>query len=152
MARAAPRTIVSTGWLADHLQDADVRVLDASWHLPTVGRDGRAEFAVRHIPGARFFDIDDISDARSDLPHMVPTVEKFLSRVRALGVGDGHKIVVYDSLGLFSAARVWWLFRLMGHDDVAVLDGGLPKVDQRRPPRGRCPARYQRPPYGGHAP
>ena len=127
MSRAAPQTIVSTGWLADHITDADVRILDASWHIPNAGRDGRAEFAARHIPGARFFDIDDISDARSYLPHMVPTVEKFLSRVRALGVGDGHKIVVYDSLGLFSAARVWWLFRLMGHDDVAVLDGGLPK-------------------------
>lgn len=87
----------------------------------------RAEYDTAHIPGARFFDIDDISDARSDLPHMAPPPEKFMSRMRALGVGDGHQVVVYDGAGLLSAARVWWLFRLMGHRDVAVLDGGLPK-------------------------
>ncbi|MFU1478772.1 3-mercaptopyruvate sulfurtransferase [Roseovarius sp. C7] len=120
-------TLVSTGWLADHLKDPDVRVLDGTWHMPATGRDAKAEFEARHIPNARFFDIDDVSDHRSDLPHMVPPVEKFMSRVRALGVGDGHKIVVYDAQGLFSAARVWWLFRLMGHDQIAVLDGGLPK-------------------------
>jgi thiosulfate/3-mercaptopyruvate sulfurtransferase len=80
-----------------------------------------------HIPGARFFDIDDISDHRSDLPHMAPPVEKFISRMRAMGIGDGHQVVVYDTSGLFSAARVWWTFRLMGKMDVAVLDGGLPK-------------------------
>jgi thiosulfate/3-mercaptopyruvate sulfurtransferase len=95
--------------------------------LPTENRDPVSEFALGHIPTARFFDIDDISDHRSALPHMVPPVEKFMSRVRALGVGDGHQIVVYDSKGLFSAARVWWLFRMMGHDKIAVLDGGLPK-------------------------
>lgn len=127
-------TLVSTGWLADHLKDPDVRVLDGTWFMPATGRDARAEFETRHIPNARFFDIDDISDHRSDLPHMVPPVEKFMSRVRALGVGDGHKIVVYDAHGLFSAARVWWLFRLMGHDQIAVLDGGLPKwLDEGRP-------------------
>ena len=81
----------------------------------------------RIFPGARFFDIDDISDARSELPHMVPPVEKFMSRLRAMGVGDGHQVVVYDAKGLFSAARVWWLFRLMGQDNIAVLDGGFPK-------------------------
>ena len=92
-----------------------------------MGRDARSEYEVTHIPGARFFDIDDVSDHRSDLPHMVPPVEKFMSRMRALGVGDGHQIVVYDAVGLFSAARVWWLFKLMGQDNIAVLDGGLPK-------------------------
>ncbi len=122
-----PHTLVSTAWLAAHLRDPDLRVLDASWYLPDMGRDARAEFADRHIPGARFFDIDAISDHRSDLPHMVPPVEKFMSRLRAMGVGDGHQVVVYDGMGLFSAARVWWLFRLMGKTDVAVLDGGLPK-------------------------
>ena len=99
----------------------------ASWHMPSDGRDASNEFVNGHILNARFFDIDDISDHRSTLPHMVPPVEKFMSRVRALGVGDGHQIIVYDTKGLFSAARVWWLFRLMGHTSVAVLDGGLPK-------------------------
>ena len=127
MAQDDPRTLVSTGWLADHLKDPDLRLLDGSWYLPTVDRDAKAEYDAAHIPGARFFDIDDISDHRSDLPHMAPPVEKFMSRLRAMGVGDGHQVVVYDSHGLFSAARVWWLFRLMGKDDIAVLDGGLPK-------------------------
>lgn len=127
MAYDDPRTLVSTAWLAAHLKDPDLRILDASWYLPDAGRDAKAEYAAAHIPGARFFDIDDISDHRSSLPHMAPTTEKFVSRLRAMGVGDGHQVVVYDGAGLFSAARVWWLFRLMGKEDVAVLDGGLPK-------------------------
>ena len=127
MPASDPKLLVSTAWLADHLDAPDLRILDASWHMPATGRDGRAEYAEGHIPGARFFDIDDISDSRSELPHMVPPTEKFISRVRALGVGDGHRIVVYDAHGLFSAARVWWMFRLFGVEDVAVLDGGLPK-------------------------
>lgn len=127
MAHSDPTTLVSTDWLNQHLQDPDLRVLDASWYLATSGRDARAEYDAAHIPGARFFDIEDISDQRSKMPHMVPPVEKFMSRMRAMGVGDGHQIVVYDGAGLFSAARVWWLFRLMGKTDVAVLDGGLPK-------------------------
>lgn len=122
-----PKTLVSTEWLAAHLQDPDLRVLDASWYLPDAGRDPKAEYDSGHIPGARFFDIDDISDHRSDLPHMAPPPEKFISRMRAMGVGDGHQVVVYDGMGVFSAARVWWLFRLMGKTDVAVLDGGFPK-------------------------
>jgi len=122
-----PRTLVSTTWLADHLNDPDLRILDASWYLPHMARDGKAEYAAGHIPGARYFDIDEISDHRSKLPHMAPPVEKFMSRMRRMGVGDGHQVVVYDGHGLFSAARVWWTFRLMGKRDVAVLDGGLPK-------------------------
>ena len=122
-----PKTLVSTEWLAKHLKDPDLRILDASWYLPDMNRDAKAEFTAAHIPNARFFDIDDISDHRSELPHMVPPVEKFMSRLRAMGVGDGHQVVVYDGAGLFSAARVWWLFRLMGQMNVAVLDGGLPK-------------------------
>jgi thiosulfate/3-mercaptopyruvate sulfurtransferase len=122
-----PRTLVSTEWLAAHLKDPDLRVLDATTFLPGTGRDARAEYEAAHIPGARFFDIDEISDARSALPHMVPPVEKFMSKLRAMGVGDGHQVVVYDTHGLFSAARVWWLFRLMGQENVAVLDGGFPK-------------------------
>jgi thiosulfate/3-mercaptopyruvate sulfurtransferase len=122
-----PKTLVSTDWLAAHLDDPDLRILDASMYLPGTDRDAKAEYEAAHIPGARFFDIDEISDLRSDLPHMAPPVEKFMSRMRAMGVGDGHQVVVYDSAGLFSAARVWWLFRLMGQEDIAVLDGGLPK-------------------------
>ncbi|EBA14840.1 thiosulfate sulfurtransferase, putative [Roseobacter sp. SK209-2-6] len=122
-----PKTLVSTDWLASHLKDPDLRLLDASWYLPQQGRDARAEYDAAHIPGTRFFDIDEISDHRSELPHMVPPVEKFMSRLRAMGVGDGHQIVVYDGAGLMSAARVWWLFRLMGQENIAVLDGGLPK-------------------------
>ncbi|MFP4327937.1 MAG: 3-mercaptopyruvate sulfurtransferase [Paracoccaceae bacterium] len=127
MAQDDPRILVSTDWLAAHLNDPDLRVLDGSFYLPEMGRDARAEYAEGHIPGARFFDIDDIADQRSDLPHMAPPPEKFMSRLRAMGVGDGHQVVVYDGAGLFSAPRVWWTFRLMGKTDVAVLDGGLPK-------------------------
>ena len=122
-----PKTLVSTEWLAAHLNDPDLRVIDASWYLPQMGRDARAEYTHAHIPGARFFDLDEISDHRSALPHMAPPVEKFISRMRSMGVGDGHQVVIYDGMGLFSAARVWWLFRLMGKSDVAVLDGGFPK-------------------------
>ena len=122
-----PKTLVSTAWLAAHLKDPDLRVLDASWFLPDMARNAQAEHTAGHIPGARFFDIDEITDSRSALPHMAPAPEKFISRMRAMGIGDGHQVVVYDALGLFSAARVWWTFRLMGKTDIAVLDGGLPK-------------------------
>ncbi|MCR9156998.1 MAG: 3-mercaptopyruvate sulfurtransferase [Rhodobacteraceae bacterium] len=127
MAQDDPKTLVSTDWLASHMRDPDLRILDASMYMPGSDRDAKAEYAVGHIPSARFFDIDEISDSRSDLPHMAPPIEKFMSRMRAMGVGDGHQVVVYDGAGIFSAARVWWLFKLMGQNDVAVLDGGLPK-------------------------
>lgn len=121
-----PKTLVSTEWLAAHLNDPDLRVIDASWHLDAT-RDARAEYDAAHIPGARFFDLDAISDKRSALPHMAPQVEMFVSRMRAMGIGDGHQVIVYDNSDLRSAARVWWLFRLMGKTDVAVLDGGFQK-------------------------
>ena len=127
MATDDPTTLVSTDWLEAHLKDPDIRILDASWYLPDADRDAKAEYESAHIPGARFFDIDEIADQRSPLPHMAPPPEKFISRMRAMGVGDGHQIVVYDGAGLFSAARVWWTFRLMGKTDVAVLDGGFAK-------------------------
>ena len=122
-----PRVLVSTDWLALQLADPDLRVVDASWHMPGSRLSARDEYGRAHIPGARFFDIEEIADARSELPNMAPPPEKYMSRMRALGIGDGHQIVVYDTLGLFSAARVWWTFQLMGHRDVAVLDGGFPK-------------------------
>ena len=136
-----PKTIVSTTWLSDHLFDPDLRILDASWYLPFMKRDPRAEYKSEHIPRARFFDIDEISDSSSDLPHMVPPDEKFTSRMRKMGVGNGNVIVVYDGEGLFSAARVWWLFKLMGHNDIAVLDGGLPKWKaENRPVQDKLPS------------
>ncbi len=119
--------LVSTDWLADHLGAPDLVVVDATWYLPTAQRDGWLEYLDRHIPGAVFFDVDEIADTDSPWPHMLPRPEKFASRMRALGVGDGQHIVVYDALGLFSAARVWWTFKVMGVRDVHVLDGGLPK-------------------------
>lgn len=119
--------LVSTSWLAAHLQAPDIRTVDASWYLPAAGRNARAEYASAHIPGAVFFDIDEIVDDASSLPHTLAPAEKFAARVRKLGLGDGHRIVVYDGAGIFSAARVWWNFRVMGHEDVFVLDGGLPK-------------------------
>ncbi len=127
MAKDDPKTLVSTDWLAAHLGDPDLRILDGSWYLPDMGRNGGAEYNAAHIPGARYVDIDEISDARSALPHMAPPPEKFISRMRAMGVGDGHQVVVYDGNGIFSAPRIWWLFRLMGKTDVAVLDGGFGK-------------------------
>lgn len=119
--------IVETDWLAEHLGTPGLVVLDASWHLPDSGRSARAEYMGEHIPGALFFDIDDIVDESSDLPHMLPSSVKFASRMKKMGIGDGMRIVVYDSVGLFSAARAWWTFRAMGHKDVAVLNGGLKK-------------------------
>jgi thiosulfate/3-mercaptopyruvate sulfurtransferase len=126
--------LVSTAWLAEHLQAPDVRIIDASWYFPHEARDARAGYALAHIPGAVFFDIDEIADETSGLPHMLPSGVKFASRVRKLGLGDGTRMVVYDQLGLRSAARVWWTFRAMGHLDVVVLDGGLPKwIAEGRP-------------------
>jgi thiosulfate/3-mercaptopyruvate sulfurtransferase len=118
---------VSTEWLADHLDDPDVIIVDATWFMPGTPRDARAEHAERHIPGAVFFDIDEISDHSNPLPHMVAEPADFAVHARRLGVEPDSKVVVYDAQGLYSAARVWWNFRLMGHEAVFVLDGGLPK-------------------------
>ena len=119
--------VVSTEWLAARLAAPDIAILDASWHLPSSGRNAKAEFMEERIPGAQFFDIDEIADTSSALPHMLPSAEKFSSRVRKLGIGDGKKVICYDTVGLFSAARAWWMFRVFGHDDVAILDGGFPR-------------------------
>ena len=127
MADFERQSLVSTDWLAEHLDAPDLRIVDASYYLPAEGLDARQEFELHHLPRAVFFDIDEIADETSELPHMVPSPEKFSSRVRKLGLGDGVRIVVYDQRGIFSAPRVWWTFRYFGHRDVAVLDGGLPK-------------------------
>lgn len=141
MPESDPQLLVSTEWLADHLGAPDVRVLDGTYRLPGQGGDPKADYERAHIAGARFFDIDEIADTTSPLPHMLPPAEKFVSRVRAMGVGDGHRIVVYDQDGLFSAARVWWMFRVFGVSDVAVLDGGLRKwIAEGRPVEDMPPA------------
>lgn len=127
MSASASNWIVETEWLANHLGTPGLIIFDGSWHLPTAGRDAKAEYLAGHIPGALFFDIDDLVDEKSNLPHMLPSTVKFASRMKKMGVGDGMKIIVYDTYGLFSAARVWWTFRAMGHKDVAVLNGGLKK-------------------------
>lgn len=119
--------LVETDWLAEHLAAPDVVVLDSSWYLPAQNRDGGQEFLAGHIPGAQFFDIDEVADETSDLPHMLPSTVKFASRVKEMGIGDGGRVVVYDTAGILAAARCWWMFRAMGHDDVAVLNGGLKK-------------------------
>ncbi len=122
-----PAALVSTDWLAQHLDDPRLRIADGTYFLPNVKRDADAEFRTRHIPGAVRFDIDDIKDTGNSLPHMLPDDETFAAKVGALGFANDSAIVAYDGLGLQSAARVWWMFRAFGHDNVAVLDGGLPK-------------------------
>jgi thiosulfate/3-mercaptopyruvate sulfurtransferase len=119
--------IVSTEWLAAHRVNPDLVVFDATKYLPNEPHDGRTEFLASHIPGARFFDIDEIADPDTDLPHMVPTPGRFAKLVGALGVSNASMVVFYDQKGLASASRGWWLMGLFGHDRAAVLDGGLPK-------------------------
>jgi thiosulfate/3-mercaptopyruvate sulfurtransferase len=121
------RWFVSTEWLAAHLNDPNVVVVDGSWHLPTLGRDAGAEYRAAHIPAAVFFDIDRIADTANPLPHMLPTPGVFADAVGQLGIDAKQKIVVYDSVGLASAPRVWWTFKIMGAADVVILEGGLPK-------------------------
>jgi thiosulfate/3-mercaptopyruvate sulfurtransferase len=127
MAYPVSKWLVETDWLAERLDAPDLVVLDGSWHLPPEQRDARKEYEAEHIPGALFFDIDTIADTSKGLPHMLPDPVMFSSRMRKMGIGDGMRIVVYDTKALFSAARVWWTFRVMGKDDVAVLNGGFPK-------------------------
>jgi thiosulfate/3-mercaptopyruvate sulfurtransferase len=138
--------LIETDELAGELGAPDLVIIDASWYMPGEGKDARAEYLEEHIPGALFFDIDEIADTKSTLPHMLPPPEKFSSRMRSMGIGDGSRIVVYDSRGLYSAARVWWTFRVMGVDDVSVLNGGLPKWKREGRPleSGALPSRTTR--------
>jgi thiosulfate/3-mercaptopyruvate sulfurtransferase len=137
--------LVSTDWLAAHLCAPDVRVADASWYLPQAGRNACTEYRSAHIPGAIFFDIDDLSDEASALPHMLAPAPKFASRMRKLGLGDGNLIVLYDGAGIYSAPRAWWMLRAMGHEDCVVLDGGLPRWKREgRPLDDMIPTPYPR--------
>lgn len=142
------RWLVETTWLAERLNAPGIVVLDGSLHLPTTGRNAQQEYLEAHIPGALFFAIDAFSDHGSELPHMLPSAAQFESGIRKLGIGDGTQVIVYDTPGLYSAGRVWWMFRTMGYDNVAVLDGGLKKWRaEGRPveegvPRARQPRHF----------
>ncbi len=119
--------LVTTDWLANELDKADLLVFDATKYLPNENKDGKADFLTAHIQGARYFDIDEVADTDTDLPHMVPTPGRFAKLLSAMGASNASRIVFYDQKGLASAARGWWLMGLFGHDQAAVLDGGLPK-------------------------
>jgi thiosulfate/3-mercaptopyruvate sulfurtransferase len=124
---ASNQWLVDTSWLAANLADPGIVVLDGSMHLPTSGRNAKQEYAAAHIPGAFYFDIDEVADTSNPLPHMLPGAEQFAAQVGAMGISNATRVVVYDSEGLYSAGRVWWMFRSMGHENVAVLNGGLKK-------------------------
>jgi thiosulfate/3-mercaptopyruvate sulfurtransferase len=129
-----PNNLVSTDWLYENLTAPDIAVVDGSWYLPAQNRDGKAEYLARHIPGALHFDIEEISDHRSSLPHMMPQPEPFARQMGELGINESMRIIVYDGAGLFSAPRVWWMLRVFGARDVRILDGGLPKwLSEGRP-------------------
>jgi len=121
------RWLVSTDWLAEHLRDPRLVVVDGSWYLPTENRDGFEEYLATHIPGAVFFDIDEIADHSRSLPHMLPPTHIFELHMTRLGIDNGMQVVIYDGAGLFSAPRVWWTFRVFGMENVRILDGGFPK-------------------------
>ncbi|MCP5432715.1 MAG: 3-mercaptopyruvate sulfurtransferase [Alphaproteobacteria bacterium] len=140
--------LVTADWLAAHRGEAGLKIVDGSWYLPQTGRDARAEFAGAHIPGAVFFDLDEIADRASPLPHMLPAPEAFAAAVGAMGISEADPVVVYDGAGFLSAPRVWWTFTVMGHRTVAVLEGGLPAWRSRGLPLEagegtRLPAKYR---------
>ena len=133
--------LVSTQWLADHLGEADLAVIDSSWHMPASGRRGREDYLAAHIPGARFLDIDELSDKTHPAPHMLPSPAEFGDAMEQLGIGTGDRIVVYDNSPIRTAARGWFMLRHFGADQVAILDGGLQKwLAEGRPTEGGEPA------------
>jgi thiosulfate/3-mercaptopyruvate sulfurtransferase len=151
MPYAHPEALVGTEWLAAHLDDPHVRLIDSSFKLPGISPTAREDFGRGHIRGAVFFDIDDIAEPGTSLPHMIPSPELFARKMEGLGIGGDDRVVVYDSAGLSSAGRAWWMLRLFGHRNVALLDGGLPqwKADGRpletavpNPPLRRFTARF----------
>ena len=142
MTYANPDAVVSTEWLAEHLDDPMVRVLDGTFHLPGVPRDAEAEFAAVHIPGAQRFNIDAVCDPASPYPHMLPSPEQFAAVVGAMGIGNDTHVVVYDVYGARTSPRVWWTFRVFGHDKVSVVDGGLPKWRSEERPVTDAPSSH----------
>jgi thiosulfate/3-mercaptopyruvate sulfurtransferase len=151
MPYAHPEALVGTEWLAAHLDDPHIRVVDASFKLPGITPAAREDYHSGHIPGAVFFDIDDIAEPGTSLPHMIPSPELFARKMEGLGIGDDDRVIVYDGAGLSSAGRAWWMLRLFGHHNVALLDGGLPKWNAEgraletavpNPPRRHFTARF----------
>jgi len=144
MAETLTGALVSAAWLAEHLSDDDIRILDCTWHHPSTNLDGRNQYRGRHLPGSVHFDIDHIADPNSDLPHMLPDAADFAKKVGLLGIGDGDRVIVYDRLfGGSAAARVWWMFRVFGHDNVAMLDGGFNQWVAAKHPTEMSPVRPQ---------
>lgn len=134
--------VVSTEWLAAHLGEGDLRILDCTWHHPSTNLDGRTQYRGRHLPGAVHFDIDQVADKTNPLPHMLPKAEDFAAKMGLLGVGTGDRVVVYDRLcGGAAAARAWWMFRVFGHENVALLDGGYAKWAAEKRPAEMAPVR-----------
>jgi thiosulfate/3-mercaptopyruvate sulfurtransferase len=144
MAETLTGPLVSAAWLAEHLSDGDIRILDCTWHHPSTNLDGRNQYRGRHLPGSVHFDIDHVADPNSDLPHMLPNEADFAKKVGLLGVGDGDRVIVYDRLfGGSAAARVWWMFRVFGYDNVAMLDGGFNQWVAAKHPTEMSPVRPQ---------
>jgi thiosulfate/3-mercaptopyruvate sulfurtransferase len=142
MTSATPDALVSTEWVAAHLTDPDLRILDCTWHHASTNLDGRTQYRGRHLPGSVHFDIDHVADPSSPLPHMLPSAAEFAKKVGLLGIGNGDRVVVYDrQCGGSAAARVWWMFRVFGHDKVALLDGGLGKWAKEKLPTEMSPVR-----------
>jgi thiosulfate/3-mercaptopyruvate sulfurtransferase len=139
MPYARPEALVSTEWLAAHLIDRQVRILDSSYKQPGIAPTARADYESGHIPGAVFFDIDDVAQPGTSLPHMIPSPERFAEKMAERGIGDGDRVIVYDAVGLSSAGRAWWMLRLFGHGNVALLDGGLPKWKREARPLETAP-------------
>lgn len=139
MPYAHPEALVSTEWLAAHLGDPNVRILDSSYKQPGITPTARQDYDAGHIPGAVFFDIDDVAEPGTALPHIVPWAERFAPKMAERGIGNGDRVIVYDTAGLSSAGRAWWLLRVFGHDNVALLDGGLPKWKREGRPLDTAP-------------
>ncbi len=139
-------SLISTAWLADHLGAPDVRIVEATWFMPATGKKGHDAYESGHIPGAVFFDLDEIADTDNPLPHMLPSPIKFASKVRKLGLGNGNRIIVYDrAAGSSAAARVWWMFRAFGHQEISLLDGGMGKwTAEHRPTDDQPPVTRER--------
>lgn len=135
-------TLVSTDWLADHLSDPAVKILDCTWHHASTNLDGRTQYRGRHLPGSVHFDIDNVADKSSPLPHMLPSPVDFGKKVGLLGISNSHRVIVYDRLfGGSAAARVWWMFKVFGHDNVALLDGGYAKWQAEKRAAEMAPVR-----------
>jgi len=144
------KNLVSTEWLAENLSSPKLAIVDGSWYLPAQNRDAKAEYLAAHIPGAVRFDIEEISDRSSPLPHMMPSAEQFARQMGELGIGEEMTVVVYDGAGLFSAPRVWWMLRVFGARDVRILDGGLPKWQSEKRPTEAGPVTRPHRPFRTH--